>query len=473
MFARRAGFQTAHGFPWGEAGVAPAHNSLRVKLLYAFLSLATTAAYASCPGEGGEPLPPRDALPAVERQLAQAAPACHANAGYLAYHGAVLNAMGRPAEGAALLEQALLLDPQRAGAELDYAESLAALGDNVAASSLLRQLIERRDVPALLRPQLERRVREIEALHQSDWLAALRAAGNGWRGVATVAFRVGHDSNLNSAPSRDTLTLTLPGVDAVLLLADRFRQRSGTAALFEATGQLARPFDGGGALHVYGEVRTRGSPSASDTNYQQAQAVIAWSQPLETGDALISAGATQLRYGGENLYHAERLAVGRDWALPMCRPRAGVETEFRRYPAAAQLEGRFTGLATGVTCVSGFNRVTLTARVGEDEAQSDRPGGDQRHGDVRINWLRPLAGGSLTTDVVLSRQQDDTGFSPILANHAPRRLTRGTLHVEYAYPLSTVWSVLASFDTTVQRSNLDLFDISGRAVYLGLRWQSR
>jgi tetratricopeptide (TPR) repeat protein len=452
----------------------PAINS-PVRLLFACLLLLSTATYAACPGDAGERLPPRSELRKVEEELARLASECGDNAGYLAYHGAVLNALGRHDQGAARLEQALLLDPTRASAQIDYADSLVALGDAPGAAALLQDILSRPDVPPMLRPELERRLRAIDALQRSDWLAGLRAAGNGWRTAASVTFRVGYESNLNSAPSRDALSLTIPGVDnAVLQLADRFRERGGPAALLDGNVQLLRPVAGGSALHVFAEARARGSGSAPDTDYQQAQGVVAWTQPLSSGDALFSGGATQLRYGSESLYRAVRLAMSRDWNLPACRPRLGLETEDRRYPAARQLDGRFYGVSTGLSCLAGVHRFSVSGRVGEDRPQGDdRAGGEQRYGDLRLAWAGPVARGTMIADLLVSRQEDRDGFSPLLANNAARRLNRGSFRLEYNYPLSTMWAFIASVDRVVQRSNLDLFDVSSTAAYLGLRWQTR
>ena len=445
-----------------------------MRLIFAFLLLWSATAPAACPGDAGELLPPRAELPALEKRLAGLAAECGGQPGYLAYRGAVLNALGQPDAAAALLEQALLIDPARAGAQIDYAESLAALGDSTAAAALLRDLLARTDVPAELRPRLEQRLNAVEALRRFDALAGLRAlAGTGWRREFSVTLRAGYDSNLNSAPSRDALTLTVPGGDAVLLLADRFRARSGSAALADASAYFARPLEGGAALQFYGEARARASASVPDTNYQQGQAVGAYSHPLTTGDALFSVGATGLRYGGQDLYHAVRLAAGRDWREPRCRPRLGIESEWRRYPPAPELDGRFLGASAGVACLFGLNRLTVAVRGGEDSAESDRPGGDQRQGDLRVAWIGALGDGSLSADLLLSRQQDASGFSPLLENNATRRLDRISLRLEYAYPVAPGWSLLASFDSTDQRSNLPLFDISSRAFYLGARWQSQ
>ena len=457
------------------SGASPSHagDNLRVKLLFAFLLLWSAAASA-CPGDAGEPLPPSEKLPALAQELARLEPECNGQASYLAYRGAVLNALGRAAEAAPLLERALLLNPLLAGAQIDYAEALAALGDTAAAAALLRELLARPDVPALLRPHLERRLNAIDALNRADALAGwsgLRAwAGTGWQGGGSLTLRLGRDSNLNSAPSRDALTLTLPGGDAVLLLADRFRARAGAAALVEASGQVAKPLAGGAALQFYGEARLRASPSASDTDYQQVQIVAAWRRPLAAGDALYSIGATQLRYGGSDLYHALRLAASRDWRVGSCRPRLGVEGEARRYPVAPELEGRFLGVGAALTCSLGLNLLTVAARGGEDIAQASRPGGDQRHTDLRLAWARLLGSGRLEANLLWSQQQDASGYSPLLENGATRWINRTSLRLEYAYPVAPGWALLASLDNVAQRSNLPLFDISGRAFYLGVRW---
>jgi predicted Zn-dependent protease len=104
---------------------------------------ACSGVRAACPGDAGEPLPAPDKLQALEDTLAPLAAECGRHAGYLAYRGAVLNALGRHAEAALLLEQALLLDPARAGAQIDYAEALAALGDNLSAAAMLRDVAAR------------------------------------------------------------------------------------------------------------------------------------------------------------------------------------------------------------------------------------------------------------------------------------------------------------------------------------------
>lgn len=443
------------------------------RLLFAFLLLWGTGAFA-CPGDSGEPLPPAGELKALEQALASAAPQCEGHPGYLAYRGAVLNALGRPAEAALLLERALLLDPLRAGAQIDYAEALAALGDAASAVALLRQVLARPDVPAHLRLHLQRRIEAMQALGRIDGPArpagAGSGAGAGWHGAGSLTLKAGWDSNLNSAPAHDTLTLTTPAGDAVLALAERFRPRAGGAALVEADGRLMRPLAAGAALQVFGEARLRTSPSASGDDFRQLQLGSAWTEPLGSGSALFAAAASHLAYGGVDLYRAVRISAARDWRADGCRPSVGLDAEWRRYPAAPELAGRFLGLSAGLACNLGANRLAARLRAGHDAALASRPGGDQRQTEAQLNWSRPLGSGRLGADLLWYRQQDAEGYSPLLERGADRRLDRVGFSLEYAWPVAPGWSVVATVQTLLQRSNLALFDLTGHATYLGLRW---
>jgi hypothetical protein len=431
--------------------------------------------WAACPRDTGKPLPPREELPALDRELVSYEAECSRDAPYLAYRGAVLNGLGKYVEAASLLEGALLLEPDLAGAQLDYAEALAGLGETVAAMSLFRDVLARPDVPPDTRAYIVRRLNTLDIVQRFDALVGLRSVGENWHGVASVTLKGGYDTNLNSAPSRSTLGLTLPGgEELVFALAENVRARGGAAGIGEFRGNIARRFEGGGSLQVYGEARARfsGSSSTTDTDYQQGQLVGAWTQPLVSGDAFFSLGGTRLHYGGDDLYSAIRLTAGRDWSYQPCQPRLGFEGELRRYPVARELDGRFYSLATGVACKLGANRLFAAARAGVDAAERDRPGGDQRHVDLRLAWVGTLGPGSILVDLLLAHQRDATGYSPLLEDNATRRLYRANLYLEYVYPVSTSWALVGSVEGSFQRSNLPLFDVSGQAVYLGIRWQT-
>jgi hypothetical protein len=439
------------------------------------LLICAAPASAGCPRDTGKPLPPRDELPALDRELASYEAECSRDAPYLAYRGAVLNGLGKYVEASSLLEGALLLEPDLAGAQIDYAEALAGMGETSAATSLLREVLARPDVPPETRAFIVRRLNALDIVQRFDALVGLRSVGEDWHGAASVTLKGGYDTNLNSAPSRSTLGLTLPGGDElVFALADSVRAHGGAATIGEFRGNIARRFEGGGSLQVYGDARARysGSNSPSDTDYEQGQVVGAWTQPLGSGDAFVTLGGTRLHYGGDDLYSAVRLTAGRDWSYQPCQPRLGFEGELRRYPVAHELDGRFYSLATGIACKLGTDRLFAAARAGVDAAERDRPGGDQRHVDLRLAWVGTLGPGSVLADLVVAHQRDATGYSPLLKDNATRRLYRANLYLEYVYPLSSSWALVGSLEGSFQRSNLPLFDVSGQAVYLGVRWQT-
>ncbi len=167
-----------------------------------------------------------------------------------------------------------------------------------------------------------------------------------------------------------------------------------------------------------------------------------------------------------------RAVASRDWQAGACRPSLGMEGESRSFPTAPELEGRFLGLRVGLACDVGPGRLNLLARSGQDAARASRPGGNQRQTELRLFWSRRVGAGQLVTDLGLYGQQDSNGYSPLLANGATRHVRRATLYVEYAYPISPNLSVLASLEGLGQHSNVELFDVSGRALYVGLRWGS-
>lgn len=437
--------------------------------LVAALGLALPA-YAACPGGGGESLPADPAeQAALAERLAELAAPCANDSGYLAWYGALLNLLGRPAEAALLLERALLLNPEHAGAQADYADALAALGDRRAARVVFDTLLKRPDLPAHLdEPFRQRLLRLAEPVFQP------------WSSGGSLTLRWGRETNLNSATSRATLDLTLPEGNAELPIADGYRARAGNAMLMEAAGQAARDLPGGGKLRVFGEIKARAAHAIHDTDYRQADALAQaaipladtfnWIAPAKKTELLLEAGASLLDYGGEQLYQALRGGLAGQWSAAPCLTRLGIELEARRFPVNRLLDGRYGGLAGGLRCPLGSGAASLTLRGSRDNATDDRPGGDQTRADLRLAIAHPLGRGALTGEILHSRQNDRESYSSLLENGALRRIARTALKLEYMHPLASRWEALATAEISRQRSNLTLFDISNRALWLGLRW---
>lgn len=423
---------------------------------------------AACPGNAGEPLPSPAEMTAVADRLAALDSVCHDDVGYLAYRGAVLLRLLQSEAAAAMLERALLIFPGHAGAQADYAQALALLGDTRGARALVDSLLKRADVPLGVRIQLQ------------DWHERFdrELASAGWQAGGSIALRVGAETNLNSAPTRSSLDLTSTDGTITLPLADSYRAKGGGATLMEASFQAGRNLGAEGRLQFLADIRGRHAPGISATDYQQYEflgvaTLLANNAGAKNALAAnqFSLGVSRLDYGGERLYEAERLGVARIFQAGSCLAGGSLDAETRRYPAASNLDGMFAGVGASLRCPVGEGRVSFLGRLGQDRAtRSDRPGGDQLRWDLRLSYTRPLAGGRLDAELSLGRQMDGAGYSELLASGERRRLTRFGLRSEWAIPLAKSLEGLVAVEGARQGSNIPLFDIDSAAFWVGARW---
>ena len=80
--------------------------------------------------------------------------ACDEVALFHARRGTLLLTMSQIEEAAVALEKALLIDPNLPGAQLDFAQALAQIGQRGSARALLAQVLERPDIEPALKGQL-------------------------------------------------------------------------------------------------------------------------------------------------------------------------------------------------------------------------------------------------------------------------------------------------------------------------------
>lgn len=437
---------------------------------------------AGCPLSPSYPLPPTpEALRSLLKDLDALAGVCLNDAPFHAWRGAVLMALGEPVPAIEALERALLIDPQLAGAQLDYAQALAQTGDVASARGLLIQLAERSDLPAHLRPGLERALADSDPHRiRSRWL---------------VTAALGHDNNLNNAPSVAELTLTFPQGAVTLPVAPASRPQAGMAGLAALQGQAVA--QQGAALWLAQlEARAR-QTSDSATDYVQGDLSIAWLQAPEAPQQWIArAGVTGVKFGGDTLVQALRVSLMHQWRENLaalapaesapgpapdspCRLGLGPELERRTYPVARSLDGRYTGVLASALCGQANAPWGLQLRLGREDAHAaDRPGGDYRRGELRAHWEAPAGPGRLSVEGGLTRQLDSRGFSPLLDNNRTRQITRTGLRLEYALTApGTVFDsgvgspeLFVSFDWSRQASNLAAFESRQTALFTGLRW---
>ncbi|MDE2623495.1 MAG: tetratricopeptide repeat protein, partial [Betaproteobacteria bacterium] len=386
--------------------------------------------------------------------------ACSTRADFFAWEGSLYLTLHRPQEAANALEKALLINPDLAGAQLDYAQALAELGENRSARDLVASVMARPDIPS--------------GLH--EWLTSRLGDLSGepaWKTTWMVQSLLGTETNLNSAPSSAILNLTLPGGSVPVVLGQSQRPESGAASLNTAAFEATRPW-GPGQVTVSGDATVRVTPGHTDSGLQWVDGAALWTQPLWGGDAGARASATRLWMGGMELYdeNAGKLFVEQPLAIKDAACRAGLGGDYsaRSYPAAPVLDGRYSGLELGLGCQRGDTLLTATGQWGVDRAQSpDRLGGNQQRDDYAVTASHPLGPGRASLMGQWSRLQDAQVYSPLLGG-VSRDIFRRAGRLEYDYPLSKRWTALGYLEKTAQTSNITLFSLDNQALYIGLRW---
>ncbi len=466
------GRRWAAGAVWAVAGLTS---------LFAVGALAQPLAVAPggvCQVKPSYPLPKATtALQALLAGLDADAPNCLLDADFHAWRGAVLLSLGRPAAAIESLERALLLSPDMPGVQLDYAQALMAVGDAASARDLFQTLASRSD----LTPQLQDLLKQQLAVTDPG----------AWRTRWVLTTAVGQDSNLNNAPAASELTLTFPEGPVTLSLLESARPQRGTAWLNVVQWQGLKP-QGTQLWLLQAEVRTRHTANTS-TRYQQADLSATWLQSPEAPRQWVArVGASRIDFGGQRLLQSTRASATHQWQASLadlsarhCRPGLGGETEFRRYPATPELNGRYAGVVLSANCQADANSapgqqvlsqlISLQARLGRDTPDNAaRPGGAYSKLELRATWEGRSGPYKLNADYGYTRQADANGYSPLLSDNLKRSVARQSLRVEVARPLLTQWiqgpEWFVSAEFSQQSSNLAAFASRQNTLFTGLRW---
>lgn len=416
---------------------------------------------AACPAAfPAQPPPLSDERLAEVARLAGLGDPCRDRADYFAYQGMLMLTLKRAQEAALALEKALLLDPELAGAQLDYAQALAEIGELDSAVSLAGEVSKRPDIPIALQA----------------WLAENLDAwqGNTWRADWWIDLMGGGESNLNSAPGIRSVSLTLPSGSVPLDLAPSARSRAGGALRTNLIGSALRPL-GGGLLLFGGEFATRNSPGDADTNQHLVSASAAYVHPVLGGQLGVRVVQTRFWMGGDPAY------VGSGWRLLYhlpeqfsvggCVGRVGYGAEDIDFPGESLQAGRYTGAEAWLSCRGDDWQVDLGVLDGEDRArQASRPGGDQRRTDFSIGLMRRIGSSALSLWTLHRRATDEQVYSSLLGG-VPRQVDRLTIRLFYEHPMGNQWSIIGYAETTSQNSNIALFKMDNNAIYFGVRWR--
>lgn len=425
--------------------------------LGAVLLAGLARAQGDCP-DGREALQGQS-LAEHESWLARFKARCDSDPAFLAWHGAVLNRIGRFDEARAELERALLLEPSLMGARIDYAEALAAGGEGIAARELLQEVRARPDIP----PDAAERVQQ--ALRLIDGRADDPRRQTG----ASATLRIGYDSNLNLATRLDNLSVTLPTGEVVLPLDPKSRARAGASQLLELEGHWTQGGQDGKAVQLFAELHHREAPGA-DLDYTQIDLSAYWERALDVAQRPlgVAAAAGNLNYGGEEIYRYLRGGLQVPGAGGPCRNLLGADLEWRYHLKYANADYLALYLKSAWVC-GNESPFLLQWTLGRENGEQNHPGGNAWLPGVRIAHVRPLGPGQLGTELRYAGRLDDDAYSPLLENGAARRVHTFSLGLEYRYDLDRRWQALVNVEAMRQTSNLELFRLDNVAGYLGLR----
>lgn len=367
---------------------------------------------------------------------------------------------GRAEQAALIFEGILLQQPWRLEVWVDYALALRQTGDQVSVRAILRNLRQQNPPPAL-------------QVWLDQQLSLVEPTANPWQWGGSIDWQVGHDSNLNRAPTASALTLTLPTGLVSLPLAMASRSRPGDAGLLRLDW-LASHQDEAAGWGLQASLNARQVSAQPGQNYLQIGAGVTRQWRDETGGYQWVVAGQNLQYGGVDVQRSGRLGLYRNfallnWAGSNCEPTSGIELEHLAYPATPVLDANYLGGTFSMGCGQQTRWQNLL-RIGLEKAEHLRPGGDQQ----RLEWQGRVDGaggrGNWQIHTELGWQADQSGYSAWLNYNAPRRITRSVLRLTYRYPLAVGIEAHLSAETFAQRSNLALFSLHGDAVWLGCGW---
>lgn len=434
-------------------------NSLRNVALMAFVLLCASAplSASACPALAAYYPADPSRWPQVRAQLTDLQPECLDNSEYFALLGASQLNTGQLAPALEALERALLLDPANGAAQIDYAQALYLAGQLFPALELNRSLLDRSDTPPHLAPMLQER--------QDQWMEQTTSRGL----IAEVGL--GYDDNLNGAPSRSDLTLTLSGEPVQLTLDEAFQPISDPYLNLRLAGfyqRLSPDF----SHDLMGAVRNRTSEHSQsdliqlDWRYSLGSMWRRWNWNL-------TAGTSHLIYGGSPLYSVSETRFHFRPEGSGCRPQYEAAGQYQLYHGQSIFSGVETSVSAGLECrpegqtrIFGFEAGAVANQAIKDQ----RPGADRKGWKLRFYWQQELGKGVLDTQFSLASLDDDSGYNELLANGARREVSSRLFRLQYRQNLQERLDFLASLSHQGQSSNLVPFENSGTAFELGLSY---
>jgi tetratricopeptide (TPR) repeat protein len=368
------------------------------------------------------------------------------------------------AAAAIAFERVVLMQPDNAGAWLDLAVSSLEAG-HIASASAYFDHVEASFAPP---PGLRAVIAEYR-----ERMKGVAPPVSGWH--FSVEALGGHDTNANSGLKNSSIPLTVGG-DIVDLPLDPSYQAHGDNFVQANASASYRQLVGNNLLEAALSVRQRTYAAEHNFSTTDLTASAGGTRSTGLGDISLWGHVSDLSLGGVRLMRSMRFYAQLEQSVKLCRLGLSAESDLRRYVTLTNLNANLLWLQTGLACEVRAGAMPIQTAVfirgGVDVPTGVRAGGQTRHAEIVAQVSAPLAWGiSADLSISVANAQDREGYSALLELNAARRLTRQYTRLSLSYPLMPGMQLVGALDDSRIRSNLPLFEQSGRTVSLGIKKQ--
>lgn len=387
---------------------------------------------------------------------------CLHDADFLAYFGGIELRTGRIESALDTLERALLLNPQHGAAQMDYAQVLYYTGDPFAAQALNQHLLNQNNLPPQIKAQITSNQKK---LHQQ-----LNTLSH------QISLNSGYDSNLNTSPSLNQLTLTLDGEDWVLALAQNLKPHSGPVLRLGLSSRYTqRQANHSKSYEV--SLNSRLSEHSQDQQHQLSLRFNHQQKRQNAGQLNHRLSLIGLQHGQKHTYTT--LEAQQSWQTtaqpkqtPNCQHAAQHTLGYQNFTSRSDLNALEYRLTPQLNCDLNNNQLSLATGIMYNHGLNATRAGGQRWGtELTLNWQRPLPQGRLQLQARYTLWQDTQGYNPTLNNNAKRQVKRQQYTLAYLLPLKPNLLLTSQAALQRQKSNLPLFEFRSYQLDLGIKWQ--
>jgi hypothetical protein len=360
-------------------------------------------------------------------------------------------------------ERVVLMEPDNAGAWLDLAIASAENGNASSADAYFDYVESQFAPPPAVRKIISRyRTRMTARQDFSPWQVNLDAM-------------FGVDSNANSGLQSSAVPLTFGTERIDLVLDPSFRARS-DKYIQAGVGTRYRHVLGDNLLEFSAGLRTRDYQHEHNFSTISANLSTGLHRATGIGDASTWLHFEHLWLGGTPLLRNVRAIAQLERPYDSCRLGVSAEGEWRRYVNLGTLDANLVWGQAGVACDWKLAQIpvqtVLIGRLGFDDPTGMRAGGETRHKEIIAQFGMPIAWGA-RADLSLTWAEaiDKEGYSPLLEQNAARHLDRRNLRMLVTMPLTVASDFQILAEDNRFKSNLALFQQSGRSLSMGFRYR--